>query len=781
MKFLNLETGYSFDAAWTNNQQRGYIFWFPNEQSIDLIYTMPIAIVTDNDTPLQLSIENNSVFSFANFNDDTTFVDGYKFDGCINYDNNDCLLNIETTPEEINGKFIHVFNVMCCSHTACEYICKLTIKSPNEDECYIRIGADFYSENEPVQINLSNMGVEIPTSVQKAIYDANVHEDVVDSILINRKFKELISNYWDIVANKGSYKSLKNSIEWFEWNDLLKIREIWKHNEANRIIFNDEDIMSVIDNKVESSMNNFIKTTYISLYCSLQEETDNYDIEYNPILAQAVLKWSRNDIQLKIALLAQFFGVYFMPIHMSILHAVAEDCVFTNTIKTICGSQIKRHDAFGDFNYVECNIIDNAIFKMSNVNVQVSDKTRYGIKYPSDDRFGVDIFPSDTKLDEESIKTFATQYYSGPGVIIPIKFVIPNQYAGDFIKQTVVDVLYDNNNKRFTFNDLIYTKRINKETNDRVFNIELNYLATQSSKYTVIFTFITASSKTITRKLQFTVEDADNLNINVYKIHAKDDVKGLTKNDFVDISSSKYMVKIQNGDIKPYYTQYLPYMTPDTVGYDKYNGIKLTRTVVIDLQNNNGLGHINSDKEILFVRAIMQNDYLEFAKYLVDDNGDYITDSNDKPIMSYLIFVSKKFYASIPNAIYNNVYGYKFNIIRNDLGFYPQFHYLEKMTGNTIDKYTISPYEAICCAAEINTQNGVEEFRYGNMINECEWSFYNHLTNKTVVHPVTARVPFAIKQIHDVMESGYYDISFKYSLTNGVTDECRLDSAFRIK
>ena len=110
-------------------------------------------------------------------------------------------------------------------------------------------------------------------------------------------------------------------------------------------------------------------------------------------------------------------------------------------------------------------------------------------------------------------------------------------------------------------------------------------------------------------------------------------------------------------------------MLPTNIDYSSYKGIKLTRTIVVDLQNNNGLGHVLSDAEILFLRSIMMNDYLEFAKYKHDESGNAILDDNGKPMMSYLIFVSKYFYAEAPAALHTNVYGYDFNIIRNDLGF----------------------------------------------------------------------------------------------------------------
>ena len=63
----------------------------------------------------------------------------------------------------------------------------------------------------------------------------------------------------------------------------------------------------------------------------------------------------------------------------------------------------------------------------------------FGIKHPIEGFLGVDEFPQNVVIDENNIKTFAAQYYTGPGVIIPIKITIPEQTLGDFVKQTIVD------------------------------------------------------------------------------------------------------------------------------------------------------------------------------------------------------------------------------------------------------------------------------------------------------------------------------------------------------
>lgn len=750
-------------------QTKGYIFWFPNEQSVNITYTMPVCILSENVlNDVNITVEDNDVFSLISHTGATTTVDGFVFD-TPEYSN-----SIQLNDYELVGKYnAYVFNVACHSENEGEYICNIKIG----DLGYIKVGADMYGAYEPVNINLSNFGVELPDTIQKAIYDSNVHEDLKDNILINKKFKELLSNYWDIVANKGSYKSLENSVKWFEWGDNLTIKEIWRHENCNRSFFADKDIITIFEDTLNESIENYIKTTYVSLYCSMYDELPEYDSEFNPVLAKTVMKWCREDMQLKLSLLAQFFGTFFLPIHVSILHATLEDKVFTNTIKSIVGSVLKRDDCVGDFTYVNCNIKDDSTFKMTNVRAQATNSTLYAVRHIDDDNlfFGVDDFASKGYVDENNISMFAQQYYAGPGVILPIEMTIENQRNKDFINHTIVDLIYSNHNERMHFYDIITAKK-------RCFDIRFNFLAKEAANYTIRFTFLTGSGKTITRTIKFTVEDADNLNINVYKVQAKDDTAGFTYKDFADKSSSHYFFKIQNEKPNTYYIQHLPYMLPDNPLYKSYKGIKLTRTVVFDVLNKNGKGHVYNDYELLVIRGLMDNDFLEFDRYelIKDTDGNVILDENThmpiKGDLAYMIFVSKHFYADVPHDIIKN----EFNIIRNDLGFYPQFHKLTLMQGDNIDNYTVSQYDAICCAAEINNFNKIEQFRYGHLINNAEWTFVNASDNSIVYHPTTSRVPF-IATKNNTINPGYYDISFKYSLTNGITDECKINSGFRIK
>ena len=103
------------------------------------------------------------------------------------------------------------------------------------------------------------------------------------------------------------------------------------------------------------------------------------------------------------------------------------------------------------------------------------------------------------------------------------------------------------------------------------------------------------------------------------------------------------------------------------------------------------------------------------------------------------------------------------------------------MDGLNESNYTVSQYEAVCCAPEINIDSKTSKpFRYGKQIVSSEWTFENSSNKNIITNPSSSMQPFVVKST-GLIKPGYYDISFKYSLSNGIEGECKYDSAFRIK
>ena len=232
IKFIDLQTGNLFEGGYNPNQfdenyDHPYIFWFEDQQSVNLLYTKKICFISDQSTH-QINLDGGTIFTLLNPNINSTKININEFQ-YIDIDDWKVIDNsmiLHGHPYKNSGYYIYMIYILGSAIQAGEYVCQCKI-----DDYIIKIGADFYNENENLYINLTNNGIEIPDCIQKAIYPSNIHEEKRDDILLNRKWKELLSNMWDIIANKGSYKSLYNSLKWFEYGDLVQLNEIWKRKD----------------------------------------------------------------------------------------------------------------------------------------------------------------------------------------------------------------------------------------------------------------------------------------------------------------------------------------------------------------------------------------------------------------------------------------------------------------------------------------------------------------------------------------------------------------------
>lgn len=367
IRFVDLKTGNVFDG------KHPYIFWFDGQQSTSLIYIQKICFIS-HDKYATVKLPSNDVFCLLNPSEKIT-------DHINNVDYTD-LEALKTDKIILNGfpynnYYIYMVYVMGQAEQAGEYIEKLYI----DDEEYV-IGADFYQEEESLYINLSNNGIEIPNSIQKTIYSVNVHEDKRDNITLNRKWKELLSNLWDITINKGSYRSLYNSLKWFEWGDQLNLYEIWKVNSPIGSRMNMQDIQMMLQSDYLEEMKNTAKTTYLAITMALCKITDSkYDSEKNPELEKISSIWSIEDLSLKLSLLGNFYKTYFMPIHLDLIMCTIEDIVYTNTFKTNISSISGRSDFYYNIHNLDCNVKPGSSYQLENVTAYVGPDTIFGTQW----------------------------------------------------------------------------------------------------------------------------------------------------------------------------------------------------------------------------------------------------------------------------------------------------------------------------------------------------------------------------------------------------------------
>lgn len=717
VKFIDLNTGYIF------NGDKPYIFWFENGQSTDLIHTKNIGVVSDAST-LSISIEENNVFSLLNPNGliDEDIINGFKYHEfesikCSTYES-------EGTPYE--GKYIHVIYFSASSKEIGEFICSFNIG----DKSY-NIGADFYNEEESLYINLSNFGVEIPESIQKTIYESNVHEDKKDNILLNRKFKELLINYWDVVANKGSYKSLINSIKWFEYGDILQLKEVWKKESPLNTIFEDREISSIMTDKYSDTIYNYIKTTYYALYIKNRTIEPTYDSEQNPNVTINSYKWPLIDMMIKISLLGYFYETYFMPIHLDLIHSTIEDVSFTNTIKIHKGTALSRVDNIYNFDNVYCNIKDDDEFVLSNVSCQVNKYTQLSSQYTdTNDIIGVDHI-IDSLNNDNDLKNFYNYMYTGIGCIVPVSlsFELNNT---DFIKSESITFIHDNETDWRTYKQY---KIYRPSRNGRV-QIEFNLLCTKEKEYDIRFSFESANSKVFTKNIKFNVVNNYVPSLNIYKIVAKNNpsLDDLHNKPILYNSISRQLINTFNDTLElPYYTQYVT---------SSRDSLKLNHMLVVTEDNPSQI--------ILYLDTYYHK--LELNKHI---DGKLTT-----------VYISKNY--QDPNEdLVEKTKLMNIKCIQNRYTFIPQFHKLIPFGGDTLSEYTITD-ETLCCIPDIN---------YSLNIDDYEWEFRNISSNKIIKLPSSKNVIIGNTD-KEPLSNGFYDIIFRYSLSNGKINEIKLNSAF---
>lgn len=801
IRFIDLNTGNVFSGG------SPYVFWFDGEQSTELVYTKAICILCDYDK-ISIKMPNNEVFkllklqsnnsdSFKNENiDGITYKDIQQLYSDLSIDNEKTEYQyLNLTGYQYANKFIYIFYVAATASLGGEYkedfeIRKYrdfnnpTNKEELDEHVYgeYAIGADFYEENELHYINLSNFGVEIPDAIQKAIYVSNVHEDKKDNILMNRKWKELLSNYWDVIANKGSYKSLYNALKWFEYGDKLNLYEIWKHDTEHGVQYEERNIQEVLSEKYFETLNGFAKTTYIAISYALEKiKKENnitvYDSEKNPQLEYIVDKWSITDLSLKLSLLGNFYKTYFMPIHLNCIRSTIEDVVYSNTIKLIQSSHSSRLDMVGNNPDCECNIKDGAIFPLQYVSARVGQNTLFANKYTElnphtsivTDYNNIDIVGvqpvepdfdiQDEEIPDEDLKTYFSQRYNDIGAIIKFQITMYTD-TKDMVKREMISIIGDKSKK---WNTITNHKIFNfKKAGDK-YKVEIPFyiLCTKEQQYEVRLLFETAGGSIYTKNVKFNVIDTRNTSIKVYKISHN---KKLKLKDRHNTPINDYVfgrmghVRVEDNWFKNPYKQFIPALmdNPNKSIYKDYKGICLNHFMILKC----GLYGEEYDP--------LNNDYIKTYYHM----WPITKQDENKNDIKYVLCLSKTF-GFIPDrnelSMYRGTVG---GIYKEQYVFYPDFHHLTELTGDNLEDYIITDEDAVCVIPDITFSKWIEDY---------QWEFINTstLNNKSIIPPLDIKEPFVAESVEKTLDSGYYDIIFRYKLIdNDKYNTITLKSAF---
>lgn len=537
IRFVDINTGDVY------NGDKPYVHWFDNEQSVGLNYSKTFLLVTDESRTCDVMLDSEC---FA-------LVDDCKLQQAAskNINGKDFFDLSEITSEKIclnavktDDLSIFQFTVIAKGKYIGEVRDEFTVRMNATDYSYA-IGADFYDENEALGVNLANFGQEISQEIQRAVYEKNIYEDKPDYILLNRKYKELLNEYINVVANKGSYKSLINSLNWFEYGDLVKIYEFWRHGEPNKSYLSKLDITQYVNNTTEQLLSSMQKTTYIAIGCALQkikEDSDMSDPDYAPgkdnngkdvkylkepvpELEKASMLWSRNEMSLKMVLLGNFFATYFMPIHLDLIHSTIEDVVYTNTIKMTSDPFVSRFDAYDAINKFRLQLDD--VYHLTDVETWTNINTPFGFMHNTENSLnqedealgilGVDTEEDMTQKQETRLKTYMLQHFKGIGAVIPFNCTLYGVFGTNVITEGEIK-LYKNG----TLKEERTTQAINhdksKDNIEGKVYINFNILIQEIGKYKVQLVFRRSDGARYIKVVEFVVDEENNQTLDMYKL-----------------------------------------------------------------------------------------------------------------------------------------------------------------------------------------------------------------------------------------------------------------------
>ena len=155
-------------------------------------------------------------------------------------------------------------------------------------------------------------------------------------------------------------------------------------------------------------------------------------------------------------------------------------------------------------------------------------------------------------------------------------------------------------------------------------------------------------------------------------------------------------------------------------------------------------------------------------------SGDYTNDKeldgyyymstrkDDKDNIKYTVCVSKSF--DFKPASIHNFDIYKPFIVRNDYGYFPEFHYIMEIDGEEEKDFYIYD-DAVIVKSELP---------WGLEIDGYDWEFYNASTGESF-EGRNLQSPMVSTGVS--LSKGYYDIIFRYKIGEEI-QELRLDSAF---
>lgn len=563
IRFIDIQTGNVFDGS------KPYTHWFDGKQSTGLIYDKQFVVLTDKNY-IDVKIESE-VFYLINNHKIGFWTDenGKAINKKVyNKDFLD-LSTLKTTHihhpfhegAQIGEYYLYTFNIIAEGKFTGTVIDNFYIDGEE-----FSIGANFFEENEILKINLSNFGAEINNDVRKAIYENDIDEQKNDYVLLNRKFKELLNEYINILGNKGSYKSLLNALNWFEYGNLVKMFEYWRNYEPGKEYFFQKELTQFVSGKSNELLTKNNKTTYIGISAALNAILkENGEIIYekkytynpndqiqllnepNPALKDVTMMWSKEVMSLKMTLLGIFFAKYFLPIHLDLIHSTVEKIIYTDTIKLIGCQSLNRFDYVDKVNIFDC-VVKKENY-LTNVSTFTNNTTLFGYvnkqNLNSEDEdvaiLGVDkVFSPNDLSNNDIVKSYALQKFTGIGAIIPFDCYFKTEKSNIITDAKIV--LYKNEEFYLSKEE----SGLNITSTKNEIHLHFDILITEIGLYKTQLEFRKNDGTFYTKTIEFSVFDNSSIEIKMFKLKPKDNIENIRINNWISESDNNNVIELKN-------------------------------------------------------------------------------------------------------------------------------------------------------------------------------------------------------------------------------------------
>ncbi len=185
-------------------------------------------------------------------------------------------------------------------------------------------------EDERFTNLLYSLGQELNEEDSIVFRETSVLEDYKDEITLNKKKKELILEYSNLIPYVGSYKGLINALKFYGYADL-KLKEYWLNLETEQYFLEeyDKNIYKPKDLKRNSFNKILKKTGKFSLTYDITKEDTSVSDENNLPSVKRVDNFSQEEILLKLFGLKELLKRKFLPLNTRIVSIVGESVVFS--------------------------------------------------------------------------------------------------------------------------------------------------------------------------------------------------------------------------------------------------------------------------------------------------------------------------------------------------------------------------------------------------------------------------------------------------------------------